>query len=250
MGSFPWTVARTEPSQKQNMLTKLLLLLAPWSQIGEAKSTDCSNKGGGFCIPIKSCNSVVKFLHKAKDYEKEEDFDKMKAIINTVKIKVCGDIKDRLICCKDSSEGTEKVDGSSSSLEHENYPLGNFVNYYHNIGGSAYALDRNTILIKGFTYDGEGPDAFFWAGNSPKPNIGATRKRYINAVLPYPFKGKHHSYNDRNIEILPFYDGTQDIILKVPDQYSVEDFKWLSVWCRDFKINFGHVTFPDNLRLN
>merc|ERR1712080_123923 len=159
MGSFPWTVARTEPSQKHNMLSKLLLLLAPWSQIGEAKSTDCSNKGGGFCIPIKSCNSVVKLLHKAKDYEKEENFDKMKVIINTVKTKVCGDIKDRLICCSDSSaqipDGVEKQDSSSSSLERESYPLGNFVNYYHKINGSAYALDRNTILIKGFTYDGE-----------------------------------------------------------------------------------------------
>lgn len=227
-----------------------ILLLAAVSVIGESKSTDCSSKGGGSCIPIKQCDSVVDLLHKAKNYEKGEEFEKMKAIIRTVKSKVCGEIKDRLICCADNSEpASSEVSDSTSNLR-QAIPLGSFVNYYHGIGGSAYAIDSHTILIKDFTYDGEGPDAFFWAGNSSKPTIKATRKPFINVVLPYPFNGEHPTYTDRNIDILPQFTGTQDIVLKVPEPYSVEDLRWLSVWCRDYKINFGHITFPENLRLN
>lgn len=228
-------------------VTRLLLGALAVSAIGESKSTDCSSKGGGSCIPIKQCESVVDLLHKAKNYEKGEEFEKMKAIIRTVKGKVCGEIKDRLICCADSSEASPSED--SSNLR-KAIPLGSFVNYYHGIGGSAYAIDSNTILIKDFTYDGEGPDAFFWAGNSDKPTIKATRKPFINVVLPYPFNGEHPTYTDRNIEILPQFTGSQDIVLKVPEPYSVEDLRWLSVWCRDYKINFGHITFPENFRLN
>merc|ERR1719319_93009 len=56
-------------------------------------------------------------------------------------------------------------DGGSGTITQ----IGNFVNIYHDIGGSVFALDKHTILIKGFTYDGAGPDAFLWGGNSTKP---------------------------------------------------------------------------------
>lgn len=28
--------------------------------------------------------------------------------------------------------------------------------------GEVYAVDESTLFIKGFAYDGTGPDAFFW----------------------------------------------------------------------------------------
>jgi len=36
----------------------------------------------------------------------------------------------------------------------------------HNVKGRVYAASEDTIYIKGFHYDGAGPDAFFWAGSS------------------------------------------------------------------------------------
>lgn len=57
--------------------------------------------------------------------------------------------------------------------------IGPLQEFAHGIKGTAYAVDENTIFIKGFSYDGTGPDAFFWVGNSPRPSP----EGYI---IPYP----------------------------------------------------------------
>ena len=99
--------------------------------------------------------------------------------------------------------------------------IGSFKNNYHDIGGQAYALDSKTIVIKGFTYDGEGPDAFFLAGTSGKPS-----RLNGDVVLPYPFEGKHYSYTDRNIPLLlREFDGSEEVVLTLPPEYSVTDLK-------------------------
>nr|CAD7393955.1 unnamed protein product [Timema cristinae] len=62
--------------------------------------------------------------------------------------------------------------------------IGKLVEYAHGITGTAYAVDESTIFIKNFSYDGTGPDAFFWVGNTPRPSP----EGYI---IPYPedYKG-------------------------------------------------------------
>lgn len=57
--------------------------------------------------------------------------------------------------------------------------IGPLVQFAHGIAGIAYAVDESTIFIKGFSYDGTGPDAFFWVGNSPRPSPEGT-------IIPYP----------------------------------------------------------------
>jgi len=42
-----------------------------------------------------------------------------------------------------------------------------------------YAVDDATIFIKGFCYDGTGPDAYFWVGNTSQPNPDGY-------IVPYP----------------------------------------------------------------
>ena len=44
--------------------------------------------------------------------------------------------------------------------------IGPLVNLHHGVGGVVYALNQTALLVKDFTYDGGGPDAFFWAGTS------------------------------------------------------------------------------------
>ena len=56
------------------------------------------------------------------------------------------------------------------------------------IGGRAYAVDAQTVLIKGFTYDGEGPDTFFLAGTGGRPSAAG------ELVLPWPADGKQYQY--------------------------------------------------------
>ena len=45
--------------------------------------------------------------------------------------------------------------------------------------GSVYAVDETTLFIKGFAYDGTGPDAFFWVGKTPRPSPDGY-------IIPYP----------------------------------------------------------------
>lgn len=63
--------------------------------------------------------------------------------------------------------------------------IGPLLEFAHGIKGTAYAVDESTIFIKGFSYDGTGPDAFFWIGNSPRPSPEGI-------IIPYP-----EDYNER-----------------------------------------------------
>ena len=33
----------------------------------------------------------------------------------------------------------------------------------------------------------------------------------------------------------------------MPGDLKPKEIKWLSVWCREFKVNFGDIFFPDNM---
>ena len=37
----------------------------------------------------------------------------------------------------------------------------------------------------------------------------------------------------------------REIHLTLPNDLKTSDLKWLSVWCRAFRVDFGHVMFPD-----
>merc|ERR1712241_1472462 len=131
----------------------------------------------------------------------------------------------------------------STNVSGEHVKVGEFNNRAHGIGGTVYAVDEKTLLIKGFTYDGAGPDAFFWAGTQGYPSG-------VGTILPYPFEGKFFEYEDQSAPILSGrFSGDKEITLTLPDTLKATDIKWLSVWCRAFSVNFGDLTFPDDLSL-
>ena len=99
--------------------------------------------------------------------------------------------------------------------------IGDFVNLAHDIGGEAVAVDSKTVLIKGFTYDGEGPDTFFLAGTSGRPSSRG------EVVLPWPANGKTYGYGDRNIPLIKrSFDGSEDLVLTLPAGYTVDQLKY------------------------
>ena len=63
-------------------------------------------------------------------------------------------------------------------------------------------------LITGFSYDGKGPDAFFWAGKSDKP---ATVDPADAEIITFPSDGKSYSYLDENVPILKRAFTNEDI---------------------------------------
>lgn len=102
---------------------------------------------------------------------------------------------------------------------------------HHAVSGDVFAVDSRTIFIKGFSYDGEGPAAYFYVGNTRTPsNTGGFRirdERGSNGVLK--------KYRNK------------DITLTLPEGKTLRDIKWFSVWCDEFSVDFGNVVVQKNL---
>ncbi|XP_048001488.1 protein Skeletor, isoforms B/C [Leguminivora glycinivorella] len=113
-------------------------------------------------------------------------------------------------------------------------PIGRLNQYAHGIRGQVYAVDENTVFVRGFAYDGTGPDAYFWVGDTPQPSPEGV-------PIPYP-----EDYTTRDPPILTAHTNT-DILLRLPGGKRLKDIKWLSVWCRRFTVNFGDVFIPPGL---
>ena len=77
--------------------------------------------------------------------------------------------------------------------------------------------------------------------------------------LKYEVAGHVFAVNQTNLLIKNFnYSGAakdypvlgkavnKDIVLTLPPHLKVSDLKWLSVWCKAYRINFGDVKFVEN----
>ena len=128
----------------------------------------------------------------------------------------------------------------SDSDAKEKIYIGQITQYAHGVTGTIfYVKEDNQLVIENFTYDGLGPDAFFWVGtqgNKPSPN---------GILLPYPFEGEFFDSKDSNAPILDkAFNGSQLAIeLTLPNDLKVSDLKWISVWCREYEVNFGDFIF-------
>jgi len=108
--------------------------------------------------------------------------------------------------------------------------IGSLVDRFHGVSGEVYAVDSRTIFIKGFSYDGQGPDAYFYAGDQDTPTS----------------EGFQIADEKGTAEVLGRYR-KKDIVLTLPGGKTLKDARWLSVWCRAFDVNFGELIFPDRI---
>jgi len=93
----------------------------------------------------------------------------------------------------------------------------------HNVSGKATIIDDCTIEITQFSYDGGGPDVYFYA---------AINHQYAeNDAFPIGQRLNGQSYENA------------DITIKLPQNKSLDDLNGLSVWCIDFAANFGQMQF-------
>ncbi|CAH1404632.1 unnamed protein product [Nezara viridula] len=100
----------------------------------------------------------------------------------------------------------------------------------HSVSGDVYAVDARTLHIRDFTYDGEGPAAYFYAGNSKAVGPGGFFVRDetgSNGVLK--------KYNKKHITIT------------LPEGKNLNNIRWFSVWCEEFAVNFGDIQIPRGL---
>ncbi|KFM69922.1 Protein Skeletor, isoforms D/E, partial [Stegodyphus mimosarum] len=115
----------------------------------------------------------------------------------------------------------------SGQMRYLGKQIGDFKTYAHGVKGTVYIASDKTIFIKGFEYDGQGPDAFFWGDVSENPTSSGF-------IIPN---------ENGSEEVLGKYTG-QNLILTLPEGKSTKDIKSFSVWCRRFAVNFGSVIIP------
>jgi len=124
--------------------------------------------------------------------------------------------------------------------------LGELSTLAHEVSGEVFVIDEQSLLIKHFNYDGFAPDAFFLVGTEGFPgdtNLSST------AILPYPFNGVHYDYQDTEVQVLgPYAD--VNVHLSLPENVKVSELKWISVWCRNFAVDFGSLVFPQEPEVN
>ena len=124
--------------------------------------------------------------------------------------------------------------------------------------------DEKTLVIRNFVYDGEGPDAFFVVGKRPQVRALTRSRRPTPIVIrdrrdaiPLPYEDTYSAYSrqapnqrrlrydDPDIPVLGRYDG-QDIELSLPQGVEANNIRWISLYCRQFNMDFGHVKIDDN----
>ncbi|XP_071502087.1 protein Skeletor, isoforms B/C-like [Diadema antillarum] len=103
---------------------------------------------------------------------------------------------------------------------------------HHNVEGSVYAVDDDTLQIVGFSYDGLGPDAFFYIGTEGNPSANG----FIIPKARGLGNEKLGSYN--NVDLVIHLDTSVG-------PASISQYRWISVWCRMANANFADV-FIDN----
>jgi len=207
--------------------------------LGTAFGQDGSCSVSQECISIKKCPYTKELFSQVKA---TSDPEEKAQLIQAIRLRVCGEPSDRTVCC-DINQGASFTSSGSTF----NYPrkIGNISKRtFHPLSGELWALDEETLEFRKFVYDGEGPDAFFILGTqtaSPDPNL--------NDAIPLPYYNyeavpiqQRFYINDPSIPVLPQFRN-QTIKLNLPPGLKVSDLQWLSLYCRDFDIDFGNVKF-------
>lgn len=180
------------------------------------------------CIPLRECPSLRSKVGVSRSEAERA------SVLRLIGSRLCGqgEIGQNLDVCCDRTDAS----AAAAPTRQEGFE---FKTIWHDVAGTVQIVDDKTLVIRNFVYDGEGPDAFFTVGvRTRKPNPkDATPIRY-----PATNPQTAHTYRDSGIPILGEFRG-EDITLELPatQDITTRDIKWISVWCRDYTIDFGHA---------
>ena len=100
---------------------------------------------------------------------------------------------------------------------------GDFATHFHGVEGTATIVDDCTIQINNFSYDGGGPEVYFYA---------AVDLDFINSTA-----------FQVGSELSGTFYNSSAITIKLPYGRTLDNFNSLSVWCVDFLVSFGDLEF-------
>jgi len=124
--------------------------------------------------------------------------------------------------------------------------LGSLSTMQHGVSGSVYAVDEKTLMLKNFSYNGGGPEAFFLVGREGSPGAGEDESPSI--ILAHPDQGVHYQLGDAGAPVLQLQN-LETINLSLPEDVTVSELKWISVWCPQCSADFGSLMFPENVEI-
>ena len=102
---------------------------------------------------------------------------------------------------------------------------GDFQTYAHNVSGTVTIVDNCTLQVERFSYDSTAPIVYFYGDTSA--NFLSDNAFIIGDIL-----------RDNSIA----YEN-DSITVKLPNNKTLDDLEYLSVWCIDFRANFGDLRF-------
>lgn len=100
---------------------------------------------------------------------------------------------------------------------------GTFTTFSHDVAGTATIVDNCTIEVTNFSYDGGGPDVYFYG------------------AIDHAYAGADAFSIGTQLTGTVFNDDT--VVLNLPSSKSLDDLNTLSVWCVDFSVDFGSLRF-------
>lgn len=123
----------------------------------------------------------------------------------------------------------EEPNPSGCGDDHEKVGYrGEFSTIEHNVSGSVTILDNCTLQVESFNYDASAPLVYFYGDNKTIITGNDSPTAFnIGDVL----RSNGADYVD------------QTITLKLPNNKTLDDLDYLSVWCEEFLINFGDLQF-------
>uniref|UniRef100_A0A6P7FTC9 Protein Skeletor, isoforms B/C isoform X1 n=1 Tax=Diabrotica virgifera virgifera TaxID=50390 RepID=A0A6P7FTC9_DIAVI len=105
--------------------------------------------------------------------------------------------------------------------------IGKLSELHHGVSGEVYAVDARTLYIKDFTYDGQGPAAYFYAS-------------VHKAADKHGFRLRDETGSG---EVIRRYR-KEGITLTLPEGKTIHSIKIFYLWCEEFDVNFGDVKVP------
>ncbi|XP_048519079.1 protein Skeletor, isoforms B/C-like [Dendroctonus ponderosae] len=106
--------------------------------------------------------------------------------------------------------------------------IGKLNSYHHQVSGDVYAVDKYTLLLTSFNYDGNGADTFFWAGAANRPGPQGF-------IVP-DSRGKTN--------VLDRYFN-KDFTLVLPEKKKITDIKWFAIYDIWSQNTFGDIYIPE-----
>lgn len=96
----------------------------------------------------------------------------------------------------------------------------------HGVSGKAEIIDAHTVRLTNFNYDGGGPQVYAYLGTADDNDAFADGIA-IGGLLTRPDT--------------PYVNETVDLVL--PSELTLDGYDAISIWCVDFRVNFGSGTF-------